>query len=330
MAKPKITIIGLGVIGASLGLGLQREPGNFEIVGHDKDAEHTAQARRLNAVQRTDWNLHNACEGAELLLLTLSLSELEETLPHIRDDLRPETLVFAVTNVMQPTIELAAKLLPPETHFVVGHPILTGIGAPLTARVDLFDEVTFGLAPGHQTDPSAVQLASDFVERLGAKPLFVDAQEHDGIIAGVEHLPQLLAAMLMRISANGAGWREARRLAGRTFAQATELDASAKELDAAIRNNRENLLQRIDQLQQELATWRELIDADPAADEKHPLLPLLEQVVEQRQQWEAQAFLKRWDDTPATPGQPAEARGMFRQMFFGNMGSRRADRKNQK
>lgn len=327
MAKPKITIIGLGIIGTSLGLGLQREPGNFEIVGHDKDAENTARARQLSAVQRTDWNLHNACEGAELILFTLSLTELEETLPHIREDLRPETLLFAVTNVMQPTIDLAAKQLPPETHFVVGHPILTGIGAPLTARADLFDEVTFGLAPGQHTDPSAVQLASDFVERLGAKPLFVDAREHDGIIAGVEHLPQLLAATLMRLSASGPGWREARRLAGRTFAQATELDGSASQLFGALLNNRENLLQRIDQLQQELATWRELLEQEAVAEEKHPLLTILEQVVEQRQLWEAQAFLKRWEDMTTTSNSTPEGRGMFRQMFFGNMGGRRTDRK---
>lgn len=328
MAKPKITIIGLGVIGASIGLGLQREPGNFELVGHDRDAENTARARDSKAVHRTDWNLHNACDGAELIVLNLSLPELEETLPHVREDLRPETLIFAATNVMQPAIELANKLLAPEAHFVAAHPILTGIGAPLTVRADLFEEVTFGLAPGHQTDPTAVQLASDFVERLGAKPLFVDAQEHDGIIAGVEHLPQLLAAALMRSSADSPGWREARRLAGRTFAQATELDGNAKELLGAFLSNRENLRLRIEQLQAELATWRALLEATPSADEKHPLLTVLEQVVAEREQWEGQAYLKRWDDPvtkAATP--PAEGRNMFRQMFFGNLGGRRGEQK---
>jgi len=330
MAKPKIAIIGLGVIGASLGLGLQREPGNFEIVGHDKDADNTQRARKLNAVQRTEWNLHNACDGAELILLTLSLSELAETLPHIREDVKPETLIFAITNIMQPAIDIAAKHLAPETHFVVGHPILTGIGAPLAARVDLFNEVTFGIAPGRNTDPSAVQLASDFVERLGAKPLFVDPQEHDGIIANVEHLPQMLAALLMRLSADSAGWREARRLAGRVFAQSTELDATASELFGALQNNRANLLQRIDQLQNELVHWRGLLEAEGAPDTKHPLLATLEQVVEQREQWEAQAYLKRWDDSAPTTTPPAETGGMFRQMFFGNRKGRKSDSTQQK
>ncbi|MEZ4868941.1 MAG: prephenate dehydrogenase/arogenate dehydrogenase family protein [Caldilineaceae bacterium] len=325
MAKPRITIIGLGVTGSSLGLGLQREAGDFEIVGHDKNSQAIQAARKANAVHRTDWNLHNACEGADLILLAVPLSELRDLLHHIREDLRSDTLVFAVVNVLQPAIAVAAAELGAETHFVVGHPVLTGIGGPLTIRADLFDEVPFSLAPGLHTDPSAVQLASDFVERIGAKPFFVDAQEHDGLIAATEQLPQLLAAALMHLSISGPGWREARRLAGRHFAKATELDASAAQLFSALQANRDNLLVRIDQLQQELNGWRELLALEPAEDEKHPLLSQLEAIVEERLRWEGQVILKRWDD-PVTPSQNEETRGMFRQMFFGNMMGRRPDR----
>jgi prephenate dehydrogenase len=206
MAKPIITIIGLGVTGASLGLALQRDPGNFELVGHDKDGEATNQARRLGAVQRTSWNLHNACEGADMIVLAVPLNELGDLFTHIREDLKPETLVFATVNVMQPAIALAAEHLPKQTHFVVGHPILSGIGGVLSARADLFQDITFCLAPGLDAQPAAVQLASDLVERVGAKPLFVDAQEHDGIIAGVEQLPQVVAAALMQLSAGSQIW----------------------------------------------------------------------------------------------------------------------------
>lgn len=327
MSKPKITIIGLGVRGASLGLGLQRETGNFEIVGHDKDHQVAQQARKQGAVQRSEWNLHNACENADLIAITAPLSELSELFTHIREDLRPNTLVFAIVNVMQPAIELAAKQLPSETHFVVGHPVLSGVGGALAVRADLYQDVTFSLAPGLHTDPSAVQLASDFVERVGAKPLFVDAQEHDGIMAAVEQLPQLLAAALMRFSSASPGWREARRLAGRQFAQATELDASAPQLFGAIFANRANLLARIDQLQQELNSWRDLLRAELPSDApngaKHPLLDELEKVAVERLQWEGQAMLKRWDETPS-PAESAEASGMLRQMLFGGFKSKRS------
>ncbi|MEZ4619513.1 MAG: prephenate dehydrogenase/arogenate dehydrogenase family protein [Caldilineaceae bacterium] len=252
MAKPKITIIGLGTTGASMGLALQKEEGNFTIVGHDRDPEAARTATRHGAVQRTEWNLHNACDGADLIILTVPLSELAELFGHIKEDLKPETVVFATVNVLRPAIELAAQHLSAETHFVAGHPVLVGIGAPLSIRADLFEEVPFSLAPGPHTEPSAVQLASDLIERMGAKPFFVDVDEHDGIIAATEQLPQLMAVALMRLSTHGTGWREARRLAGRHFARATEPDASAAQLFGALMANREPVLQRIAQLEEEL------------------------------------------------------------------------------
>ena len=334
MAKPKITIIGLGTTGASMGLALQKEEGNFVIVGHDRDPDAAREASRLHAVQRAEWNLHNACDGADLIILAVPLSELGEIFSHIKEDLKPDTVIFATVNVLRPAIALAEQHFGPETHFVAGHPVLVGIGAPLSTRADLFDEVPFGLAPGVHTEPSAVQLASDLIERMGAKPLFVDVDEHDGIVAATEQLPQVMAIALMRLSTHGAGWREARRLAGRRFARATETDASAAQLYGALTANRAALLQRIDQLQAELATWRELLDtvspeqangAQTKGDEdaKDPLLAALEDVVAARETWEAQAFLKRWEDAP-TSAATEESKGMFRQMLFGNMmGGRR-------
>ncbi len=333
MAKPKITIIGLGTTGASMGLALKQEEGNFTIVGHDRDPDAARAASKSGAVDRSEWNLHNACEGADLIILTVPLSELSELFGHIKEDLKPETVIFATVNVLRPAIELAAQGLAPEAHFVAGHPVLVGIGAPLSIRADLFDEVPFSLATGVHTDPSAVQLASDLIERMGAKPHFVDVDEHDGIIAATEQLPQLMAVALMRLSTESTGWREARRLAGRQFAQATELDASAAQLHSALTANRAALLQRIEQLRAELTTWHELLAAEnvlvePAADAdaeeaNDPLLVALQEVVDARETWETQAFLKRWDDTP-TSAATDESKGMFRKMLFGNMlGGRR-------
>ena len=78
MAKPKITIIGLGTTGASMGLALQKEEGSFTIVSHDRDPDAAREATRLGAVQRTEWNLHNACDEADLIILAVPLNELGE------------------------------------------------------------------------------------------------------------------------------------------------------------------------------------------------------------------------------------------------------------
>ncbi len=323
MAKPIISIIGLGLTGTSVGLGLQRMPGDFEIVGHDKDPEAAAAAKKLGAVNRTEWNLHRAYEDANLVVLAVPLSELDDLLGHMREGLRSDTLVLALTNIMQPAMAIADAQLADTVHFVVGHPIVAGVGGTLTPRADLFDGASFCLAPSLTTEPDAVELASDFAERLGAKPFYVDAAEHDGIMAGVEQLPQLVAAVLMRMSASSPSWSETKRLAGRAFAQATELSGSGDQLYAALDTNRASLVLRIDQLQRELAEWKTLLEADVTDGEDNPLLTQLQEAVNERQHWAAQAELKHWDGAaPAledVDGQP----GFMRQLFLGGMFNRK-------
>jgi prephenate dehydrogenase len=322
MSKPVVTIIGLGLTGAGLGLALQRQEATFEVVGHDKAPDVAQAAKRVGAVQRTEWNLHRAVEPAELVLVAVPLSELEELFGQIAEDLREGCLVLALTSLLQPSLTLAAKHLPARAHFVAGHPILNGIGGELTLRADLFEQVVFALAAGAKTEAAGVQLASDLVDRVGATPLFVDALEHDGIMAGVEQLPQIMAAALMQLSAAGAGWREARRLAGRYFATGSSFGENPAGLAYAARANRENLLLRIRQMQQALGEWAERVAALP--DEKTPdaLLAALEEAAESRATWEADAATKNWEEQTERPPR-VEAAGFFRQMFFGNLGGKR-------
>ena len=326
MAKPIISIIGLGLTGTSLGLALQREETNFEIVGHDKEPEMSRRARQLGAVQRTEWNLHSAVDGCNLVVLAIPLSEVADTLGHIAADLQPGTLVLISVNAMQPAIEFADEHLSEEIRCVVLHPILNGVGGTPSARADLFDGTTICLAPTLQTAPEAVQLASDFVERIGAKPLFMDPQEHDGIIAGVEYLPQLLAAALMRVSTGAPGWVEAQRLAGRQFAQSTELLSSAEQMLGTFQANREVLMMRLGQLQQELASWQLWLSQEAAGDDPDALKRALEASKNARDEWELKAEFKDWstNDAPAIDQTPP---GMMRQLFFGNLlGGKRASR----
>ena len=330
MAKPIITLIGLGTTGASMGLGLQRAEGNFELVGHDKRPEIAQQARKLGAVQRVEWNLFRACEGAELIVMAVPLAEIEELLKLLSDELKPGTLILALTNLLQPAIDLAARYVPAGAHFVVGHPVVAGVGVPPTPRADRFEKCVFALAAGLKTEPSAVQLAADFVERVGATPLFVDAQEHDGIIAGVEQLPQVLALALMRAGAASGGWREARRLAGTSFAAATDVGDNGPALVAALRANKQNVLLKLRELRQELADWQALLEAEPLPDQPDALAQAVNATVEARLTWEGQTILKNWEEAPTTPSATAEGSGFLRQMFLGNFMGKRTDKRTEK
>ena len=190
MANPRVNESGLGMTGASLGLALQRANAQVETVGHDKRPE-AAQARaKANAVQRAEWNLHAACEGASLIVLAIPLNEVAETLDLIRG--RPAARHAAASSERR--IDASAVIAGGE----VTRPCERCRRAPdsqrrrrRAPRADLFNEAVFCLAAGVETNPDALELASNFVDTIGAQPLFIDQYEHDGIAASVEQLPQL-------------------------------------------------------------------------------------------------------------------------------------------
>lgn len=322
MSKPVITILGLGTLGSSLGLALQRAATQAEIIGHDKEPEAAQEARKNGSVHRVAWNLHAACEGAGLVVLAMPLGEIAETLELIREDIRPNTLVFALCDVLLPAAELMAEKLGKDGrgHAVVGHPIVNGINGPLTPRADLFDKTVFVVAAGPSTEPSALELAANFVESIGAQPLFMDPVEHDGLIAGVEQLPQLLGLATVHMLAAAPGWTEAKRLAGRTFAQSTDSGRSAANLFAAMRSNRTNLLARVEQFERELAAWKQWLMAN---GEEHPLEAAIADTHAERAQWQAQATLQDWTEAPEAAAGAPQSPGLLRQMFFGSWGSKK-------
>jgi prephenate dehydrogenase len=188
----------------------------------------------------------------------------------------------------------------------------------------MFDKTVFVVAAGVATEPSALELAANFVESVGAQPLFMDPIEHDGLLAGVEQLPQLLGLATVHMLAAAPGWTEAQRMAGRTFAQTTDSGRSAANLYAALRANRANLLPRVQQFERELAAWKRWLMEDDGTGEEdvHPLEAAIADSHAERARWEAQAQLQDW--TPS--GQPVEeapSPGLLRQMFLGNLGGKK-------
>lgn len=326
MSKPSIALIGLGLTGTSLGLALHREPLDFTLVGHDKEPDASAEARKMGAVDRTEWNLFRTIDGAGMVIMSVPLSELVELLPLMSEELQPGTVLLILSSMIDAAASLAHEHLPDGVHFVVGRPVLSGVGGSLTPRADLFEETLFCLAPTPNADSGAVQLATDFVSRLGAKPFFIDAVEHDSSMANVEQLPQIVAAALTRLSSQSPQWQETQKLAGRQFAQSSEMRHSPQQLASAFRTNRVNLVRQIQALEGELAAWRALLEQAPSAPEQEqadPLHEALTDAAESRAQWEGQATLARWDEPVADLDRAESSSGIFRQLFFGNLARRR-------
>jgi len=321
MSKPRIAIVGLGFIGGSIGLALHQAEADFEIVGHDRERAAANQARKIGAVDKTDWNLVSACEGADLIVMAIPVGGIKDTLAAIGPYLEPGCLITDTASIKTPVVEWAEEILSKEVHFVGGDPIVGDAGTSGgidAARADLFSGAIYCLTPAPGAAPDAVRLASDFVYLLGAKPYFLDPVEHDGLMAGVDHLPFILSAALMGVTVESPSWREMRRLAGGAFENATRfVSADSTTYRDACLVNGENIVRWIDACSGKLGELKETI----LAGDTEELGRLFEEAMIARRRWLKAREKGDWE------GQPSEIPGMasfMGQLFgLGMLGKRR-------
>lgn len=305
--KTQVTIIGLGLVGASAGLALKRYTDRVVVVGHDKDKDVSNRAKSMGAVDRTEWNLVNAIRGADRILLAVPAPEVRDTLGYIKQDLKPRAVIVDTSSIKAPVLAWAKEILPPEASFVGGHPILLAETQDTSvARADLFQDKIFCLTTDTRTSPEALHLATDLVEALGAKAFFIDPFEHDGLSAAVEHLPMLLAGALARAASESSSWQEMRKVAASQFYTSTyivEPDAQAAA-EACLANSR-NTIRWIDNLVAELGQWRQRLEAGDQAG----LTENFEQARQAIHGWTRAQATGDWSEAP-----PAEIPNMSTQM----------------
>lgn len=324
----RVTIIGLGCVGASIGLALREHVPELEVVGHDAEPEHARRAARMGAVSRTDWNLPAACEGARLIILALPLPAVRETLEVLGPHLEEGCVVTDTATLKVPVLEWARKHLPAGIRFISGTPF-PGPAAEGTlpvgteaARADLFEDGFYCITPAHDTDPGAVTALLDLIRVLGARPLFLEPLEFDGLQAGVGDLPALIATALLRATVGSPGWMDMRKVAGAGFVAATEPAASdPTALRTAALLNRENLLRRLDMFLAELDRIRQwLVDQDEEA-----LEAAYEGAAAGRTRWLEDRAAGTWGELPEV-GEVPSAADQFGQLLFGGLFRRRPPR----
>lgn len=265
----QITIIGLGQIGASIGLALKDRKDQLIRVGHDKEIEVSRKAEKMGAIDRVDINLPHSVRDADLVILSLPVDQIRETLEIIAPDLRQNCVVIDTGPAKESVAAWTAELLPEYCHYVGLTPIINpaylydhdlGIQA---ARPDLFQGGLMAIVASARADSAALKLGADLTRLLGAMPLFADPLEVDGLMAATHLLPQLMAAALLNATIDQPGWREGRKFAGRAYAEATASvispgDAHSLAMTALL--NRDNTLRVLDTAIAALTTIRNDID----------------------------------------------------------------------
>lgn len=318
----QITILGLGQIGASMGLAIKESESPIHRVGHDKNMGLEKAALSLGVVDDVR-KLHEAVRGADVVLLCLPLAEIRETLKLIGPNLKTNAVVMDTAPVKSGTMNWAKEFIPQGRFYLGLIPALTpdtfassesGLNA---ARSDLFKRTVMVVDAPPGTPLEVEQLAFDLARLLGAKVMLADAAESDGWMASVHLLPQLAAAALLDATVDGPGWMDARKLAGRPFAGVTGglayYDDPASLREAAL-TNRFAVVHALDVL---MASLKGLRDDVEKGDEQS-VAERLDHACAARERWlderSAAEWLKEGGDAIELP----DAAAQFRQIFFGS------------
>lgn len=224
----RIAIIGVGLIGGSLGLVWKKRVPDVMIVGYDDD-EVLQKALKRGAIDEAAGTAQDAVEDADLVVLATPIRSILSLLEEIAPSLKPGVIVTDVGSVKSPILDLAREVLPEHAAFVGGHPMAGSERRGIDhADTLLFENATYVLCPPGNDAARCSRLIT-LIEATGARVLLLQASRHDEIAATVSHLPQLLAVGLMNYAAErnrndeaflklaAGGFRDMTRIASSPF-----------------------------------------------------------------------------------------------------------------
>jgi prephenate dehydrogenase len=262
MGFQRITILGPGLLGGSLGLACRQVSIGALIVGYSPDADELKRAESRGAIHQGSTNLAAAVSDADLVVLCTPVGAFTQLMPELARFLKPGAFVTDVGSTKRSVVQLARHALAKSAAFVGSHPMAGGEKHGIeNARADLFTGALCIITTTDFTEPSAVDRVEQFWQSLKMRTVRMSAQEHDRLTADISHLPHAIAAALVRIQST-----ESVRLAGRGYRDTTRIAASDATLWRDILlDNRDNVKAGLDRLQGELQRLIAALDAGDSA-----------------------------------------------------------------
>lgn len=227
----KIAVLGLGLIGGSIGMAARRAGlTGLHVVGYDRDEETSETALRIASVDSCAPDLQSAVRDADVAFVATPIGALKET---VSDALEAATEGCVVSDVGSTKRGVMGDFAAAAAAgaLVGGHPLAgSEMGGIEHARADLFDGAAWCLTPagsGAEADPRRQRLIG-LIEAFGAFPVEIGQDAHDRLMASISHLPHILANLLVlgvsgdeverRLAAQGPSFRDATRVAGASSA----------------------------------------------------------------------------------------------------------------
>lgn len=267
----QVAIIGVGLIGGSLGMILRRQKLADSVVGIGRRVENLKTAVEVGAIDRYVSDPREGVADADFVLLATPVDTYERHLQEWAGCLKPDTIVSDVGSVKGELVTRAEALLPSGVKFVGAHPIAgkekTGVAA---GSETLFSGARCILTPTPHTDPEALKIVRTIWELAGSIVLEMDPFLHDKILGAVSHLPHAAAFALMTALADvrdhGVPELDLAGHSGGGLRDTTRIAASSPEMWRDIFLwNRDNVVSLIETYERHLGELKRLIAAGDAA-----------------------------------------------------------------
>jgi prephenate dehydrogenase len=236
LAKARVAIVGLGLMGGSLALALRELC--LEVVGVDRDPLIISEAIRRGVVNRASLDAREVFFGANVIVLATPVHSIQDYL-HKLPELQPGPAIVLDLGSTKVGITQVMQALPARFDPVGGHPMCgKEVGGPENADASIFLGAPFAFTPLIRTSQVGRAFCNELAGAVGAKPLWMDAETHDRWTAATSHFPYLVSNILA-----GSTPLETGPMVGPGFRSTTRLGASPAEVMRDIlETNPENIL----------------------------------------------------------------------------------------
>ena len=259
-----VAIVGVGLIGGSLGMALKSRRLAQTVIGVGRSPERLDTAGALGAIDSGTTDLEEAAREADIVVLCTAVGHILESLPQTLALVKPGAVVTDVGSTKAAIVERAAGM----GSFVGGHPMAGSERVGVEAATPLlFEEATWAITPSETTDPAAVSLIERLAQSVGATTLFLAPDAHDAMLAVTSHLPHVLASALMRQAYETQQTHpQTQQLTAGSFADGTRVAASSPEIwrDVCL-SNRDALLHALQAFRGELDILEAAVEGRDAA-----------------------------------------------------------------
>lgn len=256
-----IAIIGLGLIGGSLGFALK---GKTEIIGYSPRRETVSLALSKGAIDKGARDLREAIERAELIILSTPILAIKGILSQISPFLKEGAIITDTASTKVEVMKWAKEFLPQGSSFIGGHPMAGrerwGIEM---ADAELFRGAIYCLTPSSQSSSQDLDKVIAVVKGIGASPFIMKAEEHDYLVAGISHLPIVISTALIRLIAKSPYWDKMAWLAAGGFRDLTRLASGNPRMSTDIcLTNKVNISLWVEGFIKELGDFLQLMKED--------------------------------------------------------------------